>query len=59
MMVLGYLIIYGVFYDFYSFPKVFIYIHEYSNQIICISDQKKKGMRLRFNLVPSLVLYDK
>ena len=39
--------------------KVFINIHEYANKIICIFDDGIKGLCLSFNLVPSLVAYDK
>ena len=53
------LFIYGVFYDFYLIFKVFINIHEYANGLIYISDHRKNGLCLSFNLVPSLVFYDK
>ena len=46
--------IYG-FFRILSHFKVFINIHEYANEKIYISDYKKNGMRLSFNLVPSLV----
>ena len=36
--------------------KVFINIHKYANEIIYISDYRKKGIYISFNLVPSLVL---
>ena len=39
--------------------KVFIDIHEYEYKIICIFDHGIKGLCLSFNLVPSLVAYDK
>ena len=39
--------------------KVFINILEYANEIIYISDHRKKGMCLSFKLVPYLMLYDK
>ena len=48
-----------VFYVFSPIFKVFIKIHEYANKIICIFDHWLKGLRLSFNLVPSLVAYDK
>ena len=48
-----------VFYDFYLIFKVFINIHEYANGMIYISDHRKNGLCLSFNLVPSLVFYDK
>ena len=38
---------------------VFINIHEHANQIICISDHGMKSICLTFNLVPSLLVYDK
>ena len=39
--------------------KVFINIHEYANKIFCILDHEIKGLCLSFNLLPSLVAYDK
>ena len=48
-----------VFKDFYLIFKVFINIHEYANEMIYISDHRKNGMCLSFNLVPSLVVYGK
>ena len=39
--------------------NVFINSHEYAYKIICISDNGIKGLCLSFNLVPSLVAYDK
>ena len=39
--------------------KVFINIHESANKIICISCHGIKGICLTFNLVSSLVVYDK
>ena len=51
--------IYGVFRDFYLIFKVFIYIHEYANGMIYISDHKKNGLCLSFYLVPRLVFYGK
>ena len=42
--------------------KVFININEYAlaaNNIICIFDHRIKDLCLSFNLVPSLVAYDK
>ena len=36
---------------FTSFDKVFINIHDYANLIIYISEHRKKGMFLSFNLV--------
>ena len=47
------------FYDFYLIFKVFINIHKYANKMIYISDHRKNGLCLSFNLVPSLVFYDK
>ena len=41
---------------FTSVIKVYVNIHKYANKIIYISEHRKKGMRLDFNLVPSLVL---
>ena len=37
----------------------FSFICEYANEIIYISDHRKKGMILNFYVVPYLVLYDK
>ena len=48
-----------LFYDFYLIFKVFINIHEYANEIIYISDHTKNNFCLSFNLVQSLVFYDK
>ena len=39
--------------------KVFINMNEHAYKIICIFDHGIKGMCLGFNLVPSLVAYDK
>ena len=39
--------------------KDFINIHEHAIEIICISGHGMKGIRLTFNLVPSLVVCDK
>ena len=47
------------FYDFYLILKVFINIHEYANGMIYISDHRNNGICLGFNLVPSLMFYDK
>ena len=47
------------FYDCYLIFKVFINIHEYANDIIYKSDHTKNDLCLSFNLVPSLVFYDK
>ena len=47
------------FYDFYLIFKVFINIYEYANEMIYILDHTKNDMCLSFNLVPSLVFYDK
>ena len=47
------------FYDFRLIFKVFIYIHEYANEVICISGHRMKGICLTFYLVPRLVVYDK
>ena len=52
----------SVIYVFYDLPlifKVFINIHEYSNEVICISGHGMKGICLTFYLVPRLVVYDK
>ena len=38
---------------------ILINIYEYANKIICIFDHGIKGLYLSFNLVPSLVGYDK
>ena len=38
------------------FFKVFIFIREYANEIIYISDRRKKGKRLSLNMVPNLEL---
>ena len=48
-----------VFLCFSLIFKVFINIHEYANKIICIFDHGLKGLCLRFNLVPRLVVCDK
>ena len=53
------LFIYGVFLLFLSHFKVFINIHEYTNEMIYISHHRKHGLCLSFTLVPSLVFYDK
>ena len=45
------------FYVFSLIYKVFINIHEYANDIICIFDNGIKGLCLSFNLLPSLVAY--
>ena len=53
-------VIYGVFF-FTIFPlflKVFMYIHEYANSVICISGHGMNGICINFNLVPRLVVYD-
>ena len=50
---------YDVFYDFSLIVKVFINIHEYTNYLICIFDHGIKGLCLRFNLIPSLLGYNK
>ena len=42
-----------------SFLKGFINIREYAYEIIYISDHRKKGTCLSFNVVPSFMLYDK
>ena len=47
------------FYDFYLIFKGFINIHGYANGMIYISDHTKNEQCLSFNLVPSLVFYDK
>ena len=47
------------FYDCYLIFKVFINIHEYANDMIYRSDHTKNNLCLSFNLVPSLVFYDK
>ena len=44
---------------FFLIFKVFINSHEYAYKIICIFEHGIKGMCLSFNLVPSLVAYDK
>ena len=48
-----------VFLCFSLIFKVFINIHEYENKIVSIFDHGIKGLCLSFNLVPSLVVYDK
>ena len=52
-------VIYGLFYDFPLIFKVFMNIHEYAKQAICISGHGMKGICLTFNMVPRLVVYDK
>ena len=47
------------FMSFTSFLKGFINIREYANEIIYISDHRKKGTFLSFNVVPYFMLYDK
>ena len=37
----------------------FSLIREYANEIVYISDHRKKGMCLNFYVVPYLMLYDK
>ena len=37
---------------------VFSNIQQYTNKIICKFDHGMKGLRLSFNLLPSLVVYD-
>ena len=49
----------SLFYDFLLIFKYLINIHEYANQIICITGHEMKGSCLSFNLVPSLVVFDK
>ena len=51
--------IYGIFYDYHLIFKVLINIHEYANGMIYMSDHRKHGPCLSFNLVPSLVFNDK
>ena len=46
-------------YVFLLLLSFFINVHEYANKIICIFDHGIKGLCLSFNLVPSLVAYDK
>ena len=53
------LFIHGVFMSFTSFFKVYINIREYAIDIIYISDHRKIGTCLSFNVVPYLMLYDK
>ena len=48
-----------MFFTFSLIFKVFINIHEYAYKIICIFDHGMNGLCLSFNLVPSLVAYDK
>ena len=60
MMVWAEICLFMVFvFSFTSFFKVFINIREYANEIIYISDHRKKGKCLSFNVVPYLMLYDK
>ena len=47
-----------MFLCFSPISKVFMNIHEYENNIICIFDHEIKGLCLSFDLVPSLVAYD-
>ena len=47
-----------VFYDIPLIFKVFINIHEYANEVICISGHRIKDICLTFSLVPRLVVYD-
>ena len=47
------------FQEFYLILKGFINIREYANEIIYISDHRKKGMCLSFKVVPYFMLYDK
>ena len=42
----------------FTYFNVLINIHEYANEIICISGHGMKGICLTFNLIPSLVVYD-
>ena len=49
----------GSVYDFPLTFKDFINIHEYANKLICITGHEMKGSCLSFNLVPSVVVYDK
>ena len=44
---------------FYLIFKVSINIHEYANGMLYISDHRKNCLCLSFNLVSSLVFYDK
>ena len=44
----------GLFYDFPSCFKDFIIIHEYSNNIICITYHVVSSVCLSFNVVPRL-----
>ena len=46
----------GLVYDFPSCSKDFITIHEYANNIICITYHVISGVCQGFNLVPSLVV---
>ena len=39
--------------------KGFINICEYANEIVYISNHRKKGICLSFNVVPYVMLYDK
>ena len=39
----GLLLVINIFYEFSIFFYIFIYIHEYANEIICISGHKMKG----------------
>ena len=56
VMVLGVNLYIYVFFMILPYFKVFINIHEYANYIFYISDHRKKGMCLSFNLVTRLVL---
>ena len=53
--------IYGVCFFFRFSPhfKVFINIHEYKNEVICIAGHGITGTCLTFKLVPRLVVYNK
>ena len=48
----------GFFCDFSFISNVFINIHEYSNEIICISDNPQNVLCLQNNLIIDLVFYD-
>ena len=48
-----------LFMSFTSFLKGFINIREYANEIIYLSDHRKKATCVSFNVVPYFMLYDK
>ena len=49
----------SLFCDFTSFLRFSLIFINMQNKLIYISDHRKKGICLSFNLTPILVLYDK